>query len=75
LTPDVLPLSLPSFSAFAVFALEFPSTLSRTDAVKRLKLDFLAGELSTLLVDGCFGICDKPIIEVGFFSEGRYFLI
>jgi hypothetical protein len=71
----VLPLSLPSFSAFAVFALELPSTLSRTEAVRRLKLDFLAGELSTLLDDGCFGICDNPIIDVGFFSEGRYLFI
>ena len=71
----MLPLSLPSRSAFAVLALELPRTLSRTEAVRRLKLDFLAGEFSTLLVDGCFGIYDSPIIEVGFFSDGRYFFI
>lgn len=63
----MLPLSLPSFSAFAVLAFELPSTLSRTEAVRRLKLDFLAGELSTLFVVGCFGIYDNPMIEVGFF--------
>lgn len=78
--PDVLPLSLPSSAALPVFfALELPRTLSRTEAVRRLKLDFLAGEFSTLLelilVEDCLGICERPIIEVGFFSEGKYFLI
>lgn len=75
LTPETLPRSLPSFSALTFLILEFPRTLSRTEAVRRLRLDFLAGELSTFVDDGCFGICDRPMIEVGFFSEGKYFLI
>jgi hypothetical protein len=73
--PELLPLSLPS-ATFFIF--ELPNTFSNTEDVSLLRLDLRAGEFSTLLVlllEGCFGICDNPKIEVGFFSAGRNFLI
>ena len=74
--PLLLPLSLPSYT-FLTF--ELPRTFSSTEDVSLLKLDFLAGELSTLLAGYCnyLGMCDSPeSMDVGFLSmEGKNFLI